>query len=1055
MGDLTGAALHVIEEEACHVLKLNNRQNRKMCDNKVPLVAVSSAEMLPADQSDSNDLKVVFSTDNAGELTDVDVFEMSDASEDDVGRASPGVRLEKYVEFENHFQETLKLNEENPSGYLLQSGSVSNSGGLSKLSVPEQTTEDANTDIEDIDDDGGDIEIEEVEYTEDDLRIIDSILGESGTVDISDQLRGSLSPSPSPSVTPEPNLLLKRHKKTSRSQKKERKKFLSPSAAESQPDPDTTSLHSEDDRPTSSSLPSRRRRRSKSPRSLMPSISPGGITDVEDLELSSAEDFILGLEEPDAILKFPLQSKVSIFRQSFLKPEPISEPDTEAESIALSDQEDVQQSKPTIQKTTLAVSPEPAEQVTDCEEVNFDHEELEVLQKVEEFYGNVAVTHGTRSRYKSCDKDFSCTSSDEEPEKNQRSFSKRRVPRIILQKADGDECSENDESAGVIQTRDELDCLTDREDIKLEGSSDGESHIGAPSPGLTCSPCQEMNFLTDTEIYEDEEGLRPCTPEPDDEYTDERMPLPVRELTILREIEEGRPESVVMPLGDAQPQGLLIPAIETGGLTDTEDILGDSGDDEVSECKSPDLPDIEGGTVQSSDSIKIQKKRSKWLAPEDDQLDMLTDTEDVYVVSSGNKRKKGKSKSCEKVKSKLAVNTPSLGASEVEEIEVSDFETGGNESPALKGKVQYLGVQQPYGEKTDVEDMSGTSGPEEDDNTDGRATPDCLKSYGIEIVTTLEGDGPFSFKQRQDSLLNATVDKIRRSLGTESTADGIMHTDVEEDLMTSTDEEIVRSARVSIDTEQSIVLDKNTRQFNLDTAEEALYVKGPLLNEANTDVEDIGLSEEEITGRIAVIDSRPEVCVCMASHSKGDLQSSVCVCVARDADRLTLVSGNATEPLTGTRKCSAKVEEARTLNLRKNPQKNDYFRCTLLIKSKGHLTSVVTASVDAHPSFRSLLAVHGFLVVKLPRCFTSFIDFGEISLSNTKAKYQARKGFVRSLVENFEVIFNSRNKDTSPSNHKAHAENCFQTRFEFTVYGGGKISNTAPTLLVPILLSLL
>ncbi|XP_052123789.1 uncharacterized protein LOC113210314 isoform X15 [Frankliniella occidentalis] len=844
-----------------------------MCD--IPVIAISSGDDESASAA-SHDAPGLLFTEDPSHLTDVDVFEASDTGDDEDGHRSPGVAIDACVEFDNTFHETLKMGD-SPTHF--ETMSRSRPTGITLVALESELV-DGSTDIEELEDDEGDFEIEEVEYNDDELRIIDTILGETGYVDIADELRGSISCSPSPSVTPD--YLAKKHKHSARSIKKiSKRKLLAPSHTWSQGDEQVDCAKSSNR--LKSPSPRSRRRRSKSPRGLIPDMQSESITDIEDLDLSASEEHVREDITPTE-LDLPERGQMIISQVAPSSPSEILGADTEGEELALSDLDNPGVNLDIPPVPYLSVSPDVTEALTDFEDVDFDKDEIKT-RITKEGRGSVDVIHISRpSRNKKECCESSCTSSDEELGLQRKCVTKRKVPRITLRRADEGDSSDHDESVEleknsgpIIADRYGTDC----EDIKFTDHSDIEEHSGL---GVLNVLVSDIGGLTDTEIYEDDESLRPCTPEPDFDVTDERMPAPVRELTLLKEIEEGRPESVVLPLGDGRPLGLMVAAEETAGTTDTEYILGES-EDEHFDCRSPDLPDIDGGSVKATDSVKYQKKTSKTLAAGTDFFDSLTDTEDANKNGWSKKRRAKKQVGLKHATSSLFVQEFQIGKSDVEEIEVSDFEES-LKVENLGTNFQLLSIHHAQEEKTDVEDMSATSGLEEDeyDNTENRATPEIFKTFGVEVVASAEGDGPFTAERRKE--ITSYTSNLK--CGSVSIPLEVSNTDIEDDFVTSADEELVRSARVSIDVEQSIIFDKSMRKINLEAPEEAPYVKGRLLGETHTDVEEVGLSEEEMTGHLTVVDQLPEICVCVTSHESGPLSSSVCVCVSRDQGHLSL-----------------------------------------------------------------------------------------------------------------------------------------------------------------------
>lgn len=431
---------------------------------------------------------------------------------------------------------------------------------------------------------------------------------------------------------------------------------------------------------------------------------------------------------------------------------------------------------------------------------------------------------------------------------------------------------------------------TDTED--LEGDSDTD----VPR-GLLPIPLSEHDSgLTDIENFEgDDEIARPKSPEPSDDENSQALPEPSREMILMKEDPLGRPVSVVLPLGNVEPRGLTTPHVETaGGVSDVEDIVMDDDDDDdpstmpVRElCPTPDIPDVDGGIIHSSEIMKVQKSKLKVLS--DGLQEPLTDTEDIFL-SASNKRKRTKSKLKLGVEQKPHYTRQDL--TDTEEIMFSDVESKKNST------LNILRTDPDPGTDFDDVDFSG------EDDTQGvhrssAVTPDCLRELGEDSYTALtEGSGPFTEEARQSFLNLASIPTIK-TISPSPDIHFAMNTDTE-DMMTSADEDGFSRAEtvtpydagLEFEDHSSFVYMKHTRKFDLDTPEEAMHVKGASdINEAHTDIEDLGgVSEDErppLPEHLFVNDTVNQVCVCLNSESEHE--DSICVCVSKEHGGLSLV----------------------------------------------------------------------------------------------------------------------------------------------------------------------
>lgn len=481
-------------------------------------------------------------------------------------------------------------------------------------------------------------------------------------------------------------------------------------------------------------------------------------------------------------------------------------------------------------------------------------------------------------------------------------------------------------TSGALHTPPEVQIYT-TEDIHEDSDvdvADGILHISLP---------ENKDGVTDTKVFQGDDYISISKfPEPSvNEENSKTFPETFIEMVLMEEESSGRPVSLVLPSCSSQPTQVTAPRIEISGrISEIEDLVTD--DDTLSVigcnklCYSPDIPDIDGGVIQSTDVMKVQKSKLKVLSRE--LQEPLTDTEDLFL-SASCKRKRAKSKlkfGVERISSNIKQEL-----TDTEDIVFSDVECNKNTTLAI------VPSRVDPGTEIDDLDLSG-----EDDYQEVQSplavTPDCVREIcGDSYTATKEGTGPFSDDARQ-SFLNVS---LRPTMVTTSPIlynNFGSNTDTE-DMMTSADEEgVLRSdtfipydAGLDIEDHSSVVYMKHTRKFDLDAPEEALHMKGRLdVHEALTDVEDLGvISEDEIAkpiDHLFVNDTIDQVCVCL--NSEPEVEDSVCVCVNKVHGGLSLVwtSKNSTSDLKKHRgihtvqltSCNVIFASSNTIGLRRN-----------------------------------------------------------------------------------------------------------------------------------------
>jgi len=745
------------------------------------------------------------------------------------------------------------------------------------------------TDLEDFVDSDGSAENNDHSYDEQSLTLIEALMWTGDATDISEKVKRSLSGTPSPAVTPSGTPEPPRQKHHG-SKKLHKKRLLSPGPSSrhaSRKGDESDVSNSEDEGQRHLSGKQKQKRRSRSPR-IKRENALLGATDVEDVDLSATEE---AREDREIDVIPDTSSKVYISVTPAEGSAPILSGDTDVEDINLSDIEDA---TATDKLRYLHLSPKVggASALTDVEDLEIDPDAKVPLDEVADCCGSVSEKHSLRivgSQSSQSTATGESSDSEDSPSDLPVVIKKITVPKITLQRADED-------SSDVG-----LDVDSESDSYEVGGHSRSESKVSDAS-GRSLYAQSSPAPLTDVENFDDEDYTRPKTPEPESEDCEDCIPEPHRQLTLVSEGENGCPEEVVLPLGDAEPLGLSVPDDEMGGaVTDIEEV-DDSGEEEnIPYPHTPDIPEFEGSVVESSDVVKLQKKR---LKVGETLIEPTTDTETVYIPGKGSKKRKSKSKNVKKPKSTIEVS--SLGVSDVEDIVVSDFENtdphGFSVSEVPMPSQILLTVESgQLGDKTDVEEITdeGEEGVERRKSLERAVTPECLHELEINFVTTVEGDGPFSAEARNEISERANLMKSRFSIDKETS--GIEVFDTEEDeTAVSASEEDSRGHRLSFgdiqlpDGEQSVVYVTNAQTFDPDFTEEALHIKGPVLQEGVTDVEDINFSEEEaisVASRMAVLDQETELCVCMASRDPPELATSVCVCLGKEDHDLSMKFG--------------------------------------------------------------------------------------------------------------------------------------------------------------------
>ncbi len=209
--------------------------------------------------------------------------------------------------------------------------------------------------------------------------------------------------------------------------------------------------------------------------------------------------------------------------------------------------------------------------------------------------------------------------------------------------------------------------------------------------------------MTDVEDFgsEDEESLQEnvCRSEM-------KMPSPVREITFTKENATGARMSKVMPMNGNLFLGIDESYIDKG-LTDTEEMSGKEEDYcDTSKYVIETLPTIDGGITRNSEYyLPLQSKKIE------NELESITDTEDININRSGVRRKKTKTRNVSK-KSRNYLeprNISNLPVTDTEDLFMDD-EQSGRKTSATPMFIPHLMAPSNDDGITDVESLSGDEG---------------------------------------------------------------------------------------------------------------------------------------------------------------------------------------------------------------------------------------------------------------------------------------------------------------------------------------------------------
>lgn len=222
----------------------------------------------------------------------------------------------------------------------------------------------------------------------------------------------------------------------------------------------------------------------------------------------------------------------------------------------------------------------------------------------------------------------------------------------------------------------------------------------------------------------------------DDGSRDIRMPSPMREMTVLKEAATGARVAKVMPMLDANFLGIEDTYMDKG-LTDTEDLSGNEEDFQENVKYTIDtLPDLDGSIVHNSESVRPFVRDRVKSAVVSGEP--ITDTEDLNMgtTNTGIRRKKIKSKN-------VTAQKP---------LKFLDAKYVANTAPVTDHEDLYMSdeagfhhVSKPVrisvspandGSKTDTELMSGDEGLDVNDDNITDIDPSALQQESYFSVVT-------------------------------------------------------------------------------------------------------------------------------------------------------------------------------------------------------------------------------------------------------------------------------------------------------------------------------
>ncbi|CAG9840374.1 unnamed protein product [Diabrotica balteata] len=321
--------------------------------------------------------------------------------------------------------------------------------------------------------------------------------------------------------------------------------------------------------------------------------------------------------------------------------------------------------------------------------------------------------------------------------------------------------------------------LTDCENVN---SSDEET-----SKIIPIALAKELQIHTDEEEFEDDLDELNNIPEI-------VLPPPIRNLVILKE-NGTLPTVQILPLVDYTP--VQSPQEQSlNGETDEESV---SEAEEAMEMPMSlsvsDFTVLDCGVIKETENPQKKKGKKTLNVPSNDDMDELTDTEEI-VLNTQKRRRAPKFKHLHErflaEKNKLSVKTPEPKAlTDTEDLFLSDYNSGNFQS--LSPLLNLPGAEG----LTDIEVLADSS----DEEPNFRAmscTPQQLRELGGEVIMSMEGSGPFSIEDRLQ--INKPVKVVSH------VAMSPVPTDTE-DVVTSADEDLLNYSRAETCTPNQIHLD--------------------------------------------------------------------------------------------------------------------------------------------------------------------------------------------------------------------------------------------------------
>lgn len=260
-------------------------------------------------------------------------------------------------------------------------------------------------------------------------------------------------------------------------------------------------------------------------------------------------------------------------------------------------------------------------------------------------------------------------------------------------------------NALTVSANDDDDGCTDIEN--LNSSDDDDDDETVPRNRLhipTAIVKSDQLPMTDVEDFGsgDEDSLSES-----DCRSDIKMPSPSREMTFTKENATGSRMSKVMPMNGNLFLGIDESYIDKG-MTDTEEMSGQEGDYcDTTKYTIDSLPAIDGGVTRNTEYYLPRQKKKV-----ENELESITDTEEINVNRGGVRRRKPKLKNVSKKSRNFLVpkDIPDDPLTDTEDLLMDDDHRGGKR-PVSPMFVQLMAPTSNDDGMTDVESLSG----EEDD----------------------------------------------------------------------------------------------------------------------------------------------------------------------------------------------------------------------------------------------------------------------------------------------------------------------------------------------------